>query len=392
MIILLNGTGRRAILVLCVLVLTGAFFALSVEAAERDKALSLTLKPAGQNKFEFGQVTPAVFTLKNLSDKAIMVRVIDPITNQGEDAVVLSSSVYGSISKSKNEDAYYYNRVTQRATQMSFDAGLLLPGEEVSVSCRYRPISLSETFSVEYVSAKRKYDGSVKSLAPLIVYLPDRKGGIGARAAYRPFVAENWLEISKAAPRTGEIGPGVSQRAVLIPGLAARPADVKVHVSVEFEAFFVDSARKTAARITGAKPGDVELAYSSSLGGYVILEKDSSWLLRNEQQRDRGNLLPPLPPGMLKDVDAKGSVRVRVGIKQEGFGPEKHDAGWKFWDVYPVFYGDGMYTRGEFIQIGKSELLNFLLQVKAKRGRITENRYYFRSRYFVLELEKKDVE
>ena len=106
-------------------------------------------------------------------------------------------------------------------------------------------------------------------------------------------------------------------------------------------------------------------------------------------QAERGALLPSVPPELLKDIDTAGSVRVRIGDKQEGFGPERHDAGRKLWDKYPVEYGDGMYTRGEFIRIGAKDLLAFLQQVKSRAGRLTARHYYFKSRYFVLALPAK---
>lgn len=93
-----------------------------------------------------------------------------------------------------------------------------------------------------------------------------------------------------------------------------------------------------------------------------------------------------MPLGMLRDIDATGNVMVRVGERQEGFGPERRNAGWEFWGVHPVFYGDGMYTRGEFIELNETNLRGFLEQARRRRGAITQRRYYFRSRYFVLVL------
>ncbi|MEW6619413.1 MAG: hypothetical protein AB1422_08790 [bacterium] len=362
-----------------------------IKTLEDNNILSVLLKPKDQDKFKFGEISEAVFILKNHSNKAIVVLNIKPITNHGEDSIVLSSSAYGSISKLDNEDAYCYNGMIQCATSMLFHACLLLPNQEVLVLCNYRPISKTECFTVEYVSAKDKYDGTLKSLSPLNIYLIDKNKKNGwSSSIYRPFVEKNWLNICKETPQTGQVGPDISERAVIIPGLPARPTVLTTKVSIELEngTFSVESAQKVATKILGSQLSNIQLGYSSALGGYIVLERNFSWLLRNDYQENRGRLLSHFPLTMLKDIDSFGTVTICIGNKQEGFGPERHDAGWKFWNIYTVGYGDGMYTRGEFIQINKTSLVDFLEQVKEKDGKITEYKYFFRSRYFVLELPK----
>jgi hypothetical protein len=59
-----------------------------------------------------------------------------------------------------------------------------------------------------------------------------------------------------------------------------------------------------------------------------------------------------------------------------------------FRSKYPVRYGDGMYTTGEFIRVERRDLLTFLAEVAKKNGRLTEQHYYIESRYFELEVPK----
>lgn len=357
------------------------------------QVLSLSLSPGAQDKLEFGQIQEVSLTLGNLSKRAIVALSIEAQENRAEDPIVLASTVYGSVYRLEDDDAYRYNGLAQQATELPFYAGLLLPGQEVSVACTYRPVSKTERFAVRYVSAEAEYDGSAESLRPLVVYVSDKEmAEVGLKGTYRPFVEREWLDVCRMIGGTGEVGPGISPRAVLIPGLDARP-DVQIieaPTRVRAGGFRLEKARTTAARIMRAEPADLTLGYSAALGGYVVLEGDESWLLRRARQASRGERLPALPLGMLRDLDETGAVRVRVGDKQEGMGPERRDAGWKLWDVYPVFYGDGMYTRGEFIEIDGGSLSSFLGQVREKRGSIAQQTYYFRSRYFVLELPGPD--
>jgi hypothetical protein len=87
---------------------------------------------------------------------------------------------------------------------------------------------------------------------------------------------------------------------------------------------------------------------------------------------------------LAKEIDQYGGIRVRIGDKQEGLGPEDRQAGWKFWDRYPVSYGDGMYTQGEFITIDKTQLLEFLTTLYQKKLRMKRQPYFFGSAYYEL--------
>lgn len=249
------------------------------DVSGREGAVSLSFGPRGPDKSKFGTIADASFTLRNLSEKAIVVLRIKPIANHGEDPIALFGSAYGSVRWSEDEDVYLYNSLLQQATQLRFYAGFLLPGQEVSLVRGYRPVSRTEGFAVEYVSADAPYDGTCESLSPLVVYCPEKDAAAPWQGGgYRLFVESHWLDICNATPATGEVGPGVPRRAVLIPELSAEPAVQMIQVRVEFEneGFFGEDAARAAARIMGTEPEDAALAYSHSLGGYVVLEGDFS--------------------------------------------------------------------------------------------------------------------
>lgn len=357
------------------------------------KIIEVSMVPKGAKKFEFAKPMDVTFIVTNTSDKAIVVLDILPITNRAENPVSLSGNAYGAVQKKPGEDVYEFDGMQQRATALAFYSGFLLPGQAITVSHRYRPVAKVEQFKARYVSADSRYDGTAKSLAPLNVYVP-RAPGVGPHMTYVPFSSAAWIRMSDTSRETGQVGPGVPANAVLIP--AFEPTEQKgVMVSIPLQyseaGLLLESARATAARLAEKPEADMNLIYSDVLGGYLVLQNDYSWVLRSAYQNGRGDLLPPLAGSFVQDLDTNGKVRIRVGEKQEGMGPGKHDAGWKFWDKYPVIYGDGMYTRGEFIEIDKDNALPFLKTVREKSGKLKEFRYYFRSRYFILELPGKST-
>jgi len=272
----------------------------------------------------------------------------------------------------------------------------LLAGQQLSVVSEYRPLGLVEKFAIKYYSSRRAYDGTAESLRPFDVYVRDTK-----EAVYYPYVGNNWLNVYTKTRQVSPVGPDVSKRAVLIPSLSQkaqsstmgtdrqkpRAETIVASVKIQYDGhcFPLGAALKTATRIIGLRGHDKRLAYCQTVAGYVVYENGCAWLLKDQKQQKRGELLPAFPSVMLKKIDWGGSVTVRIGDKQKGFGPEEHPANWNFWDRYPVFYGDGMYTRGEFIIINNDNLLEFLRKVREKGGKIKERPYFFRSMYFVLD-------
>jgi hypothetical protein len=64
----------------------------------------------------------------------------------------------------------------------------------------------------------------------------------------------------------------------------------------------------------------------------------------------------------------------------------------KLSDTYKVYYGDGMYTRGEFVHLKKDQVMAFL-QEAGKRGLTLGINYcYFRDRYYTLEGQEEGAE
>jgi hypothetical protein len=127
----------------------------------------------------------------------------------------------------------------------------------------------------------------------------------------------------------------------------------------------MDAARQTQeteVQFEGITGDDSKSCYCSSLGAY---ESD-------------------LPPSLCKDWDSGRSVKFRVGEKQEGNGPDPVSAGWKFLEEYPVSYGDGMYTHGEFVEIRPEQSKSFIQKIRWKYH-INRVFYFFSEHYFDLE-------
>lgn len=96
-----------------------------------------------------------------------------------------------------------------------------------------------------------------------------------------------------------------------------------------------------------------------------------------------GRAAEELPHSLCKDWDLGKAVLFRVGEEQEGMGPERKSAGWKFLYEYPVFYGDGMYTIGEFIEITPEHSAQFAERIKDYS--ILKVETFFSDHYYDLE-------
>ncbi len=87
---------------------------------------------------------------------------------------------------------------------------------------------------------------------------------------------------------------------------------------------------------------------------------------------------------MCKEWDMGKTVQFRVGDKQEREGPNHQSAGWKFVDLFDVFYGDGMYTHGEFVLISPEQAPEFMKKVEGKYS-FKKIDYFLLEHYYDLE-------
>ena len=347
--------------------------------------VSVTVKLPGDGKVAFGESVEATIVLKNISDTAIVVQALEPVDSRSGLHVPLAGPVYGELQREGN--AYEYNPMSQQPTRVPFYAGFLLPGEEVGVRHALRPLCRTERFVLKYMSAAQKYDGTAASLSPLNVYVPLNAAATG-RTTYGAFDAEQWVKVVRANPEVGRASPHADARSVLLPDTRAALLSQAAEFPVAFKgaAFPMEDAEARAAKIAGGEPAKVQLAYSAALGGYAVTVGPQSWLLSSAAQKEPGRLLPVVPAQFLGDVDSMKNALVLVGDKQDAkAAPSVRPAGWKLWDTYPVHYGDGMYTRGEFIDIDKSTLADFLQNLLDKKATLKPVNYFFSSRYYALE-------
>jgi hypothetical protein len=90
------------------------------------------------------------------------------------------------------------------------------------------------------------------------------------------------------------------------------------------------------------------------------------------------------PFSLYKEWDEDKTVEFKVGDKQEGTGPNRKSAGWKFLDQYPVLFGDGKYTHGEFVRISSADAPEFWKRIHGKFA-IKRINYFFDDHYYDLE-------
>jgi hypothetical protein len=90
------------------------------------------------------------------------------------------------------------------------------------------------------------------------------------------------------------------------------------------------------------------------------------------------------PFSLYKEWDEGKTVEFKVGDKQDGMGPNRKSAGWKFLDQYPVIFGDGMYTHGEFVKVSSADAPEFWKRIHGKFA-IKKINYFFDDHYYDLE-------
>ena len=350
-----------------------------------------SLKPAGGRIFTFGLITDAVMTIRNVSDRAIVVLNVVPGRNREEGMLRLSGSANGSVQQLASGEGYAYTTMPQQSTGILFHNGFLLPGQEVKLLFRYRPVSEKEPFTAICITSAARYNGNASSLTPLTVFV-QRVTDKGVNKEFIPYTEKGWLTMYRSTLTVGDcIGPCISSRSLIIETVGASPHEFKVSLPIlpVSDAFTIEAAQNAAARIINADTSSLPLAYCSTMGGYIVLEEKCSWVLKDPAQKRRGELLPPLPAVLAREMDDKPGVTFRIGDRQEGSGPEKRTSGQTFWGRYPVYYGDGMYTQGEFIDVNRADLPGFLKKAGENGGTLTRKEYYFGSGYYELVLPKR---
>lgn len=89
------------------------------------------------------------------------------------------------------------------------------------------------------------------------------------------------------------------------------------------------------------------------------------------------------PFSLYKEWDSGDAVLFQVGENQKGKGPDPKPANWKFLDLYPVSYGDGIYKQGEFVLIKPEQAPNFMEKIQGKYE-IERVNYFLQNHYYAL--------
>jgi hypothetical protein len=244
--------------------------------------ITLDVKPVKAGDFPFGDFSEVAFTVKNVSDRYIVILSIQPLRNPGEEVIALAGSIYGSVKKDSQTDAYLFNPMSQRMSQESFYDGLLVPGDSISIHHSYRPVARNEQFRVSYVILDRDpSDDKPCPLPPIYIPKADPARPMGI---FKPFDRTAWELLNRDKKPIRGISSSCSYRAVLIPGLKSvqtsktpvsqteqwyRPVlsfTKEVPISYTKPAFVLEDALDTAKRIL-QRDGDrdYEVVYCRSL-------------------------------------------------------------------------------------------------------------------------------
>ena len=349
--------------------------------------LELRVEPAaGGEQFDFGAITDTRFTIRNTSDTALVVLRVTPRSTAFQRAKMLTSRAYGAITKDVENDRYAYNEIVQQETQMPMHQGLVLPGQTLSFVTPFRALAPETLFEVAYWKADQAYDGSVKSMLPFRVYIPNPEPEEGERGVFVPFTEDGWKTLLEASAKD----PGMAGQppAVLVEAGNAAEVILGVKPGLNFSGtlFPPGVAMQAATKKWGSRPAGAEMGYCSFLGGYVARGTGvAALLIKPPSANPVVNEGPNVPPDFLCDIDRLDSVLIRVSDQQDDkTGPERRMTGKMFQGTYPTFFGDGMYTRGTFFELKKSQYRLFLEECKTKGWVLAVENYYIDKHYFVL--------
>lgn len=354
----------------------------TASSASTTAPLEVQLRPAQGKAFEFGKVAPALFTLRNVSDRAILVTALQPVNN-AEETIALSGATFAS-----HDGANIAHE------------GFLLPGQQVVVEMPYRPLFGVEQFNASYVISAEKFDGGLQSLAPLSPRIqqlgPD--GRFHLEPAYGRFDLTVWQAVCRLTKQpVSPPGPYASTRAVLAANLKDLPAQTcLVKSPAEVTGLAEGQSERVlaaAAELAKARPGaQPRLTYSQALGGYVVFIEPKSYLVKasatataptgaTATSNPSPEELPLLPPLLYKDADSDQRVLMKVGQRQDD-DPEARPL-WRLWGKLPVVYGDGIRLKGEFVPV-QDCLGELVARFRHQAGQVRMVNYYFHGRYYEL--------
>ena len=383
---------------ICLLVFTTA-------SAQENDILSIKVSPVEGEEFRFGEMQKAIFYFENISDRMILLESIQPLCGYAQ-KVQISGAVYGSIGRNKATDSFIYNPLTQCLTDYSFHGGLVLPGDSMSVHALFRAVTQTEEFIIYCLVSENTYNDIRNASEASNVYIFDIDKKEDAIFAYIPFTEPSWKRVANANSVIEPWQHSMHLRSAIIPNLHQNATNkhvqteednsgvkfeqkeifLKQRIPVANEFFSSHEAKATASTISKVPEEDLLLAYSHCWRKYIVFENDSCWFLSSRNQVKKGELLGIFPPVLLNEIDSRGRTKIRTGDKQEGFGPNVKKSTRVFWNSYPVYFGDGMYTSGEFLHLNADELLGFLRLAKDKGFRIRTGPIVIHShRYYELE-------
>jgi len=355
---------------------------LAAGLAPAGSAMTLTVAPVGQSAFAFGSLTDTQFTVRNNSDRAIILRRIVPLNNRAEEPIVLARPVEGQIERVANRDAYTLLHVPHQSTAQWVYAGLLLPGQSVTVQRRYRPLFEVEAFQLDYASPRVRLGPGQPAPLPLSVYM------IGTATAneteFVPINVAAWKRAADAEPVIAPPRLAFPARSVLAPGLFESGQTQTVGVAISFEGrpFPASAALSQAALLAGRPAEGLGFAYSQLLDGYVIYQDDSCWLLSSSDRQHRGERLPVVPPAFYADADSGEGIHVRLIPERPAWTSPPPD--FRVWGKYLAQLGGPDFGRGVFTVLTREQVPGFLRDLLAHGAGLSLAEYAFRPRYYVL--------
>ena len=115
----------------------------------RQEALSVSVQNADGGEFRQGHVHTVTYTVTNTSNWPLLLRDIEPVTNEDETWFAFQRKYYGS-ANTASETHVTYNPNAQQATAAIFNEGFLMPGQSLTFKKSHRIVTAIEEVKVHY--------------------------------------------------------------------------------------------------------------------------------------------------------------------------------------------------------------------------------------------------
>lgn len=324
-----------------------------------------------------------VFTIKNISKKAISILRIEPYTNAGLGPEFFS--FYGIGGDSFGDGEYSVMETAAAICQTPYHYCLLLPEATFSFYEEYHPVATEEYFSVAFIMTEKDFEPAPHMFKEWDIY--SYSGDDNMTLLFHPIDYTRWIIINKSShEREGdwsskrESGRNRNLGSCVVLRNPPKQAWLKyVGTTIPCEnGYELDAVKNQLCTSLGHSPEKLSYCYSNVLGGYLVQEPGKTLFFSEKSPVQLREEFMPFPPSFLYTREYERESFFRIYISGGNFSHKQQRSPdnvppqlYTLWDQYPVF---GEVDKGgiddEYAYVPASEIFSFLRTATHKKAYI----------------------